>query len=97
MLHEDLCLYLYNVYHHGLASWSEDQEEAIPCQLQAHLWQVDPVATATAEGLVWGWWHSIVVPLLIPFDFKSSPVGVFRGDNMVGGQMSGITVLNLSG
>ena len=56
--------------------------------------QVGTVAAAAVEGLVWAWWHSIAVPPPVFFSLVSGLAGIFIGENnMVGGEMPGITVL----
>ena len=53
---------------------------------QAHM-------VTAAEGLIMVWWCSVAVLLPEPFVLESDSAGVFKGDNMVDGEIPGITVL----
>ena len=49
--------------------------------------QASTVSAAVAKSLIRAVGHSIVVPPPAPFVLLSNPVGVFKGGDMIGGEM----------
>ena len=54
----------------------------------------DKVGIVAAESVVRVWWHGIMVLPPVFFVFEGGSVGVFKGGDMVGGEMPSISVLS---
>ena len=57
----------------------------------------EQTGTVTAAGLVRALWYSVAVYPTVSFVHVSTPVGILKGDNMIGGETPGIAFFSQGG